>query len=41
MADNVAHRYVYNGDHDCDSSYWENIIALLNEETINIDKELD
>ena len=27
----VAHRYVYEGDYDCNLSYWDNIDNLINE----------
>ena len=28
----VVDRYVYNGDYDCNLSYWDNIDNLINEE---------
>lgn len=28
----IAHRYVYNGDYDCNQSYWDNLDNLINEE---------
>lgn len=31
IAEEVAHRYAYNGDYDCNESYWDNIDRLINE----------
>ena len=31
LIDNVANAYVFNGDYDCNVSYWDNIGALIDE----------
>lgn len=31
IKNNVAQRYVYQGDYDCNLSYWDNIDNLINE----------
>lgn len=33
----VAYRYVFNGDRDCNLSYWDNIKNLVDEEMIYAD----
>jgi hypothetical protein len=32
LAEAVADRYCYNGDYDCNCSYWDNIDNLVTEE---------
>lgn len=31
IAENVAYRYVYEGDYDCNLSYWSNIKNLIDD----------
>lgn len=31
--DKIAERYVYEGDYDCNQSYWNNIDALIEDES--------
>lgn len=33
IAENCARRYTYEGDYDCNLSYWDNIQGLINEES--------
>ena len=36
IADSVAERYVYEGDYECNLSYWDNLDNLIDEEKINL-----
>ncbi len=41
FADFCAERWAYNGDYDCDQSYWDNIQNLIDEEYENLNLDED
>ena len=40
IADQAAERYVYEGDYDCNLSYWDNIENLVKDEISDIAREV-